>query len=104
MGSMFDNVDTSKMVSAIDKLEYRMSTLGQFTGRIVQNVADDIYSVIKKALGGIEKVVTYAESGIIQGGYTRASTGGSATAARAMASNWRSPWLKLPPSPLSTVW
>ena len=73
MGSMFDNVDTSKMVSAIDKLEYRMSTLGQFTGRIVQNVADDIYSVIKKALGGIEKVVTYAESGIIQGGYTRAS-------------------------------
>ena len=73
MGSMFDNVDTSKMVSAIDKLEYRMSTLGQFTGRIVQNVADDIYSVIKKALSGIDQVVDYASSGIIQGGYRRAS-------------------------------
>ena len=31
------------------------------------------------------------------------STGGSDTAARAIASSWRSPWLRLPPSPVMTV-
>ena len=34
---------------------------------------------------------------------SRISTGGSDTAARAMASSWRSPWLRLPPSPVMTV-
>ena len=34
---------------------------------------------------------------------SRISTGGSDTAARAMASSCRSPWLRLPPSPVMTV-
>ena len=34
---------------------------------------------------------------------SRISTGGSATAARAMASSWRWPWLRLAPSPVSMV-
>ena len=31
-------------------------------------------------------------------------TGGSATAARAMASSWRWPWDRLEPSPVTMVW
>ena len=34
---------------------------------------------------------------------SRISTGGSATAARAMASNWRWPWLRLAPLPVIQV-
>lgn len=67
------DIDDSKINSVLDKIEYRMSTLGQFTGRIVQNIADDIYDVIKSVFNGIDKIVTYAENGIVQGGYKRAS-------------------------------
>ena len=71
--SKINDIDTSKLNNALDTIQYRMSTLGQFTGRIVQNVADDIYSMIQKAISGIGQIVNYAESGIIQGGYQRAS-------------------------------
>lgn len=71
--SSIGDIDDTKINSVLDKIEYRMSTLGQFTGRIVQNIADDIYSAVKKAFDGIEKIVTYAENGIVQGGYKRAS-------------------------------
>lgn len=65
--------DSSKMESVFDKLEYRMSNMGIFTARIVENIADDIYNVVKKAMDGIGKVVTFAEQGIVQGGYNRAA-------------------------------
>ena len=65
--------DSSKLDSVLDKIEYRMSSMGIFTARIVENVADDIYNIMKKAFDAVDKVVTYAEQGIVQGGYKRAS-------------------------------
>ena len=67
------DIDDSKINGVLDKIEYRMSTLGQFTGRIVQNIADDIYDSVKRVFDGIDRIVTYAENGIVQGGYKRAS-------------------------------
>lgn len=71
--SKINDFDSSKMESVFDKLEYRMSNMGIFTARIVENIADDIYNIVKKAVDGIGKVVTFAEQGIVQGGYNRAS-------------------------------
>lgn len=71
--SSLGDINTSKFETVLDKLEYRMSGLGIFTGRIVQNVADDIYKIVKLAGSGIDKVVSFAKGGIIQGGYSRAS-------------------------------
>lgn len=71
--SKINDFDSSKMESVFDKLEYRMSNMGIFTARIVENIADDIYNVVKKAMDGIGKVVTFAEQGIVQGGYNRAA-------------------------------
>lgn len=65
--------DTGKLESVFDKLEYRMSNMGIFTARIVENIADDIYNMVKKAMDNIGKIVDFAEQGIVQGGYTRAS-------------------------------
>ena len=67
------DIDSTKFESVLDKLEYRMSSMGIFTARIVENVADDIYNVVRKAMDGIEKVITFAEQGIVQGGYNRAA-------------------------------
>lgn len=67
------DIDSSKMDGVLDRLEYRMSNFGIFTARIVENIADDVYNIVKKAFDGVEKVVTYAEQGIVQGGYSRAS-------------------------------
>lgn len=71
--SKIGDFDSSKMETVFDKLEYRMSNIGIFTARIVENIADDIYNVVKKAMDGIGKVVTFAEQGIVQGGYNRAA-------------------------------
>ena len=71
--SKINDFDTSKIESVFDKLEYRMSNMGIFTARIVENIADDIYNMVKKAMEGVEKVVTFAEQGIVQGGYNRAA-------------------------------
>lgn len=71
--SKINDFDSSKMESVFDKLEYRMSNMGIFAARIVENIADDIYNVVKKAIDGIGKVVTFAEQGIVQGGYNRAA-------------------------------
>lgn len=71
--SKIGDFDSSKMETVFDKLEYRMSNMGIFTARIVENIADDIYNVVKKAMDGIGKVVTFAEQGIVQGGYNRAA-------------------------------
>jgi hypothetical protein len=65
--------DGGKFESVFDRLEYRMSNMGIFTSRIVENIADDIYSMVKKAMDNIGKVVTFAEQGIVQGGYNRAA-------------------------------
>ena len=67
------DIDSSKMDGVLDRLEYRMSNFGIFTARIVENIADDVYNIVKKAFDGVEKIVTYAEQGIVQGGYNRAS-------------------------------
>ena len=67
------DIDTSKMSSVLDRLEYRMSNFGIFTARFVENIADSVYGIVSKAMAGLDKIVTYAETGIVQGGYTRAS-------------------------------
>ena len=71
--SSLGDIDSSKLNSVLDRIEYRMSNFGIFTARIVENVADSMYGIVKKALDGVDRIVTYAESGIVQGGYTRAS-------------------------------
>ena len=67
------NIDTSKINVAMDRIESRMSTLGIFMGRIVENIADSVYDVVRNAMSQIERVINFAESGIVQGGYKRAS-------------------------------
>lgn len=67
------DIDTGKFNSVMDDIEYRMSNLGIFTGRLVENIADSIFEIVEKALSGIGKIVTYAEQGIVTGGYNRAS-------------------------------
>ena len=71
--SSLGDINTSKFETVLDKLEYRMSGLGIFTGRIVQNVADDIYKIVKLAGSGIDKIISFTKGGIIQGGYSRAA-------------------------------
>lgn len=71
--SSLGDINTSKFETVLDKLEYRMSGLGIFTSRIVQNVADDVYKIVKLAGSGIDKVISFTKGGIIQGGYSRAS-------------------------------
>lgn len=71
--SSLGDIDSSKLNSVLDRIEYRMSNFGIFTARIVENVADSMYSIVQKALSGVDRIVTYAEQGIVQGGYTRAS-------------------------------
>lgn len=68
-----NDFDGGKLEGIFDKLEYRMSNMGIFTARIVENIADDIYNMVKKAMDNIGKVVTFAEQGIVQGGYNRAA-------------------------------
>lgn len=68
-----NDFDGGKLEGVFDKLEYRMSNMGIFTARIVENIADDIYNMVKKAMDNIGKVVTFAEQGIVQGGYNRAA-------------------------------
>lgn len=71
--SSLGDIDSSKLNSVLDRIEYRMSNFGIFTARIVENVADSMYGIVQKALDGVDRIVTYAEQGIVQGGYTRAS-------------------------------
>lgn len=66
------NIDTSKLNSALDTIQYRMSTLGTFMGQIVSNIADDLYGIVKNAMAQIDKVINFAEEGIVTGGYNRA--------------------------------
>lgn len=68
-----NDFDSGKFESVFDRLEYRMSNMGIFTSRIVENIADDIYNLVKKAMDNIGKIVTFAEQGIVQGGYNRAA-------------------------------
>lgn len=66
------NIDTSKLNSALDTIQYRMGTLGTFMGQIVSNIADDLYGIVKNAMAQIDKVINFAEEGIVTGGYNRA--------------------------------
>lgn len=74
--SQFDrlgDIDSSKLENVLDRMEYRMSSMGIFVSRIVENVADSVFSIVQKALSGIESIINFAEGGIVQGGYSRAS-------------------------------
>ena len=42
-----NDFDGGKLEGIFDKLEYRMSNMGIFTARIVENIADDIYNMVK---------------------------------------------------------
>ena len=66
------DLDTSRFEGVIDKLEYRMSNMGIFMARLVENVADSIYSIVDGIVGQIDRVISYAKDGIISGGISRA--------------------------------
>lgn len=67
------DIDTSKFEKTFDRLEYRMSNLGLFTARIVENIADDVFGLVKNVLSKISSITSFVENGIVSGGYRRAS-------------------------------
>jgi len=65
--------DTSKFEKVMDQVEYRMSTLGVIGARIAENFADKLYDVIDAAFSKLTSFYNFAKSGITQGGYSRAT-------------------------------
>lgn len=71
--SKIGDIDTTKFNSAMDTIEYRLSTIGVIGARIAENFADKLYSVLEAAMSKLTAFFRFAESGITSGGYRRAS-------------------------------
>lgn len=71
--SKIGDIDTTKFNSAMDTIEYRLSTIGVIGARIAENFADKLYSVLEAAMSKLTAFFRFAESGITSGGYKRAS-------------------------------
>lgn len=66
LGGAINGLDVSRLTAGVESLQSRFSTLGIVGMRVISNLTDSVMNLASKA-------IKFLSSGIIQGGYSRAS-------------------------------